>query len=86
MKYRLKHGDDGLSGRANFPIETGGPRSHCLVGWFKGLPLFKNPGKAALLLAGISVARMRLDHSQLMALLAGMDWKRFVRPRSGDRC
>ena len=28
---------------------------------------------------GISAARIRLDHSQLMALLAGMDWKK-IRP------
>ena len=28
---------------------------------------------------GISAARVRLDHSQLMALLAGMDWKK-IRP------
>lgn len=28
---------------------------------------------------GISVARIRLDHSQLMALLAGLDWKK-IRP------
>jgi transposase len=28
---------------------------------------------------GISAARMRLDQSQLMALLAGMDWKK-IRP------
>jgi transposase len=27
----------------------------------------------------ISAARMRLDHSQLMALLAGLDWKK-IRP------
>ncbi|WP_164841317.1 IS66 family insertion sequence element accessory protein TnpB [Sinorhizobium meliloti] len=28
---------------------------------------------------GISAARIRLDHSQLMALLAGLDWKK-IRP------
>jgi len=28
---------------------------------------------------GISAAPVRLDHSQLMALLAGMDWKK-IRP------
>ncbi|UVK49128.1 IS66 family insertion sequence element accessory protein TnpB (plasmid) [Mesorhizobium sp. AR07] len=28
---------------------------------------------------GISAARMRLDHAQLMALLAGLDWKK-IRP------
>lgn len=28
---------------------------------------------------GISAARVRLDHSQLMALLAGMDWRK-IRP------
>ncbi|WP_210059084.1 IS66 family insertion sequence element accessory protein TnpB [Neorhizobium petrolearium] len=33
---------------------------------------------------GISAARIRLDHSQLMALLAGMDWKK-IRPNKVRR-
>ncbi len=33
---------------------------------------------------GLSVARIRLDHSQLMALLAGMDWKK-IRPNRTRR-
>ncbi len=35
---------------------------------------------------GISAARIRLDHSQLMALLAGLDWKKIRPPRSGGHC
>ncbi|WP_428839579.1 IS66 family insertion sequence element accessory protein TnpB [Brucella oryzae] len=34
---------------------------------------------AAFCWPGLSTARIRLDHSQLMALLAGMDWKK-IRP------
>ncbi len=34
------------------PVETGGPCSHCLVGWQRGLPLFENPRGEWLLLAG----------------------------------
>ena len=33
---------------------------------------------------GISAARIRLDHSQLMALLAGLDWKK-IRPTNVRR-
>ncbi|WP_352659192.1 IS66 family insertion sequence element accessory protein TnpB [Mesorhizobium sp. M0317] len=34
--------------------------------------------------SAISAARMRLDHAQLMALLAGLDWKK-IRPATVRR-
>ncbi|MFK3969057.1 IS66 family insertion sequence element accessory protein TnpB [Ensifer adhaerens] len=69
------------------PIEAGGPRSHRLVGDGSGVCLYsKTLEEQSFCWPGISAARIRLDHSQLMALLAGLDGKRSGQPRSGGRC
>ncbi|MGY5794989.1 IS66 family insertion sequence element accessory protein TnpB len=47
--------------------------------WLYSVVRYKTLEDQGFCWPGISAARIRLDHSQLMALLAGMDWKK-IRP------